>query len=48
MNAFALVSSADKELQAEFLTTYNMLEEKKQNAPKIDEIQEDIRKSQND
>ena len=37
-----------KELQAEFLTTYNMLEEKKQNAPKIDEIQEDIRKSQND
>ena len=32
-----------KELQAEFLTTYNMLEEKKQNAP-----QEDIRKSQND
>ena len=37
-----------KEYQAEFLTTYNMLEEKKQNAPKIDEIQEDIRKSQND
>ena len=37
-----------KELQAEFLTTYNMLEEKKQNAPKIDEIQEDIRKAQND
>ena len=37
-----------KELQAEFLTTYNMLEEKKQSAPKIDEIQEDIRKSQND
>ena len=37
-----------KELQAEFLTTHNMLEEKKQNAPKIDEIQEDIRKSQND
>ena len=37
-----------KELQAEFLTTYNMLEEKKQNAPKIDEIQEDIRKGQND
>ena len=37
-----------KELQAEFLTTYNMLEEKKQNAPKIEEIQEDIRKSQND
>ena len=37
-----------KEYQAEFLTTYNMLEEKRQNAPKIDEIQEDIRKSQND
>ena len=37
-----------KELQAEFLTTHNMLEEKKQNSPKIDEIQEDIRKSQND
>ena len=37
-----------KELQAEFLTTYNMLEEKRQNAPKIDEIQEDIRKAQND
>ena len=37
-----------KELQAEFLTTFNMLEEKKQSAPKIDEIQEDIRKSQND
>ena len=37
-----------KEYQAEFLTTYNMLEEKKQNAPKIDGIQEDIRKSQND
>ena len=37
-----------KELQAEFLTTYNMLQEKKQNAPRIEEIQEDIRKSQND
>ena len=37
-----------KELQAEFLTTYNMLQEKKQNAPRIDEIQEDIRKNQND
>ena len=37
-----------KEYQAEFLTAYNMLEEKKQNAPKIDEIQEDIRKNQND
>ena len=37
-----------KELQAEFQTTYNMLQEKKQNAPKISEIQEDIRKSQKD
>ena len=37
-----------KEYQAEFLTTYNMLQEKKQNAPRIEEIQEDIRKSQND
>ena len=37
-----------KELQAEFLTTYNMLQEKKQTAPKNEEIQEDIRKCQND
>ena len=37
-----------KELQAEFLTTYNMLQEKKQNAPQINEIQEDIRRSQSD
>ena len=37
-----------KELQAEFASTYKMLEEKKLNAPKIEEIQEDIRKCQND
>ena len=37
-----------KELQAEFLTTHNMLQEKKQNAPRIEEMQEDIRKCQND
>ena len=37
-----------KELQAEFTSTYKMLEEKKINAPKIDEIQDDIRKCQND
>ena len=37
-----------RELQAEFLTTHNMLQEKKQNAPRIEEIQEDIRKCQND
>ena len=37
-----------RELQAEFLTTHNMLQEKKQNAPRIEEMQEDIRKCQND
>ena len=37
-----------KELQAEFASLYKMLEEKKLNAPKIEEIQEDIRKCQND
>ena len=37
-----------KDLQAEFLTTYNMLQEKKQNAPQIKEIEEDIRKNQSD
>ena len=37
-----------KEYQAEFASTYKMLEEKKLNAPKIEEIQEDIRKCQND
>ena len=37
-----------KDLQAEFLTTYNMLQEKKQNAPQIKEIEEDIRKNQAD
>jgi len=37
-----------REFQAEFLTTHNMLQEKKQNAPRIEEMQEDIRKCQND
>ena len=37
-----------KELQAEFLQTYNMLEEKRANAPQIKEIKEDIQKNQSD
>lgn len=37
-----------KDLQAEFLTTYNMLEEKRQNAPQIKELKEDIQKNQSD
>ncbi len=35
-------------MQAEFSQTYKMLEEKKFNTPKIEEIQEDIRKFQID
>ena len=37
-----------KDLQAEFYTTYNMLEEKRQNAPQIKELKEDIAKNQSD
>ena len=37
-----------KNLQAEFYTTYNMLEEKRQNAPQIKELKEDIAKNQSD
>jgi intraflagellar transport protein 81 len=37
-----------KDLQAEFLTTYNMLQEKKATAPQIKEIKEDIAKNSSD
>ena len=37
-----------KDLQAEFGTTLSMLEEKRQNAPQIKELKEDIQKNQSD
>ena len=37
-----------KDLQAEFQTTYAMLEEKRANAPQIKELKEDIQKNQSD
>ena len=37
-----------KDLQAEFQTTYSMLEEKRANAPQIKELKEDIQKNQSD
>ena len=37
-----------KDLQAEFQTTYTMLEEKRANAPQIKELKEDIQKNQSD
>lgn len=37
-----------KDYQAEFQTTYNMLEEKRANAPQIKELKEDIQKNQSD